>query len=167
MSLKAPINFAAHVEVASMKSFNSDPLLRPSDLVRAERVPGFQDAMPSTSVRVTRSGWSACCIDAWKAPKSKGDHLMEHRFSDSEIADLDLLLARLAVEEPKPITCDDVPVQQIYLMREDSAVRLEAIEFKKKKFAAIARPSPAFLAVWSFVHAPFKEFIESHVNQRI
>ena len=144
-----------------MKTVAPDGKLKASDIVRADRIPGFETNPLSTAVRVTNSGWASCTISTWHPDTGRVDSSLEHRFSSLEMDSIREALGALSAVVSEPITWDDIPIQRITFVMDSREVSFETLEFNPIP----AEPLPdssKFDAAWHLIHHPFTSFLNKN-----
>jgi hypothetical protein len=146
-----------------MKPAAPDGKLKSSDIVRADRIPGFGMSL-STTVRLTQSGWASCLVSTWSPAAGRVEASAEHRFSSSELDFIRDALRRLSAEPPVPITCDDIPILRLAFLDEFGGASFEVLEFHPSHTKAGIQP-PVFREAWDLIHRPFQPHIKQQAEQ--
>src|SRR5690606_14982305 len=121
-----------------------------SDVVRADRIPGFQDNLLSTTVRVTRSGWTSCLVSTWSPATGSVESATEHRLNSSELDLIRDALRRLSSVSAVPITCDDMPILRLSFHTEFGETSFEVLEFHPANAQARIQPL-IFRETWNLI----------------
>lgn len=145
-----------------MKNTPPDGKLKPSDIVRADRIPGFGMSL-CTTVRVTKSGWAFCIASRWEPAAGRTDKSAEHRFSASELDFIRDALSRLSEFTFAPITCDDIPILRLSLPTGLGEASFDVLEFHPTSAKGKTQPS-VFQEAWTLIHRPFDAIIKQQAE---
>lgn len=145
-----------------MKNTPPDGKLKPSDIVRADRIPGFGISL-CTTVRVTKSGWASCIASTWEPAGGRADTSAEHRFSASELDFIRDALSRLSAVTLAPITCDDIPILRLSFPTELGEISFEVLEWHPTNAKGKTQPS-VFQEAWTLIHRPFDSIIKQQAE---
>jgi hypothetical protein len=108
-----------------MKSSAPDGKLKSSDIVRADRIPGFEANLLRTTVRVTQSGWASCFVSTWSPETGSVEASFEHRFGVPDLVSIRESLERVSVVIPERITCDDIPTQRLVFISNSHEISVQ------------------------------------------
>ena len=146
-----------------MKNASPDGKLKLSDIVRADRIPGFGKSL-STTVRLTQSGWASCLVSTWMPATGRVETSSEHRFNSSELDIVRDALSRLSGVTFAPITCDDVPILRLAFPTEFGEASFEVLEFHPTSGMPRTQPQ-VFQEAWDLIHRPFQPLIKQQAEQ--
>ena len=124
--------------------------LKPSEILRAQLIPGFSESLESSSLRITTSGYFVLTRSSFRSESGRIEKTDEGRFSPKEIEDLRSELKRLPRDIPIEEVIDDMDSRVLLFRRETDECRLEVIE------SALRHPTPneqLFYEFWRKLHS--------------
>ncbi len=146
-----------------MKKAAQDGNLKASDIVRADRIPGFATNLLRTTLRITQSGWAECLVSTLASKRGAIEMSIEHRFTPPE---LNFISGALETLSPvaKPITWDDVPIQRLLFRTGSGEKSLEILEYDPLNVSC-QKHSSDFTEIWNYIHLPFRDFISHQIDK--